>query len=196
MPIRFYLSLVTMWHPMTAKHVNLVCSPIPLRSSTEYSASTIPYSCQQRHSSSHSPPPDQQRPITRPKMMMIACQNYRRWMTKMTRRMILMWMMKTMRRKKICLLNWMTTKGRNWSITQRLSAQCWTRCVWMFLLFLCLCTHVHCCYRFANSPSPLSIPPPLSFPHGIMPVPLMHFMCDLSLTMSKLDGIQHMICWM
>src|SRR5882762_2237524 len=40
---------------MTAKHVNLVCSPIPLRSSTEYSASTIPYSCWRRCSSSHSP---------------------------------------------------------------------------------------------------------------------------------------------
>ena len=135
MPIRFYLSLVTMRHPTTAKHVNLVCSPIPLRSSTEYGASTIPYSCRRRRSSSHSPQPDWQRPIMRPKMMMIACRNYRRWMMKMTRRMILMWMTKTMRRKKICLLNWMTTKGRNWSITQRLSARCWTRCVWMFLLF-------------------------------------------------------------
>jgi len=64
----------------------------------------------------------------------------------------------------------------------------------MFYYFFCLCTHVHCCYRFANSPSLLSIPPPLSFPHGVMPVLLVLFACDLSLAMSKLDGILHMIC--
>ena len=95
-----------------------------------------------------------------------------------------------------CLLTWIMMKGGNWSTTQRLSAQCWTRWICMFLLFLHLCTHVHCCYRFTNSPLPLSIPPPLSFPHGIMPVPLILFICDLYFTMSKLNGILHMICWM
>jgi hypothetical protein len=63
-----------------------------------------------------------------------------------------------------------------------------------FLSFLRFCAHVCCHYRFANSPSPLSIPPPLPFLHGVKPVPLTLYLYDLSLTMSKLDGILHTIC--
>ena len=98
--------------------MTLIGSPIPLRSSTEYSVSTTPYSSWQRCSSSH-----------------FSQLDYRDF----------------------CLLTWITMKGGNWSTTQRLSAQCWTRWICMFLLFLHLCTHVHCCYRFTNSPLPLSI---------------------------------------
>jgi len=54
--------------------------------------------------------------------------------------------------------------------------------------------HVHCYYRFANSHLPLSIPPPLPFPHGVRPVPLILFAYDLFLAMSRLDGILHMTC--
>jgi hypothetical protein len=50
-------------------------------------------------------------------------------------------------------------------------------------VFFCLHAHVCCCYRFANSPLPLSILPPLLFLHGVRPVPLILFACDLSLVM-------------
>ena len=67
-------------------------------------------------------------------------------------------------------------------------------CIFL-LLFFFFCAHLCCCSRFANSPSPLSIPPPLPFLHGVKPVPLTPFLHGLSLMMSKLDGILHMICW-
>ena len=63
-----------------------------------------------------------------------------------------------------------------------------------FLLLFFFCAHLCCRSRFANSPSLLSIPPPLPFPHGVKPVPLTPFLYSLSLVMSKLNGILHMIC--
>ena len=68
--------------------------------------------------------------------------------------------------------------------------------VCMFLLFVFFfCAHLCCCSRFANSPSPLSIPPPLPFLHGLKPMPLTPYLYSLSLMMSKLNGILHTICW-
>jgi hypothetical protein len=61
-------------------------------------------------------------------------------------------------------------------------------------LLYCLRAHVRCYYRSTNSPSPLFIPPPLPFLHGTRPVLLILFMFNLSLMMSKHDGILHMIC--
>jgi hypothetical protein len=61
-------------------------------------------------------------------------------------------------------------------------------------LLYCLRAHVRCYYRSANSPLPSFIPPPLPFLHGARPVLLILFMFDLSLVMSKHDGILHMIC--
>ena len=57
-------------------------------------------------------------------------------------------------------------------------------------LFLCSCHY----YRFTNSPLPLSILPPLPFPHGVRPAFLILFTYSLSLAMSKLNGILHIIC--
>ena len=57
-------------------------------------------------------------------------------------------------------------------------------------LFLCSC----CGYRFKNYHLLLSIPLPLPFLHGMRPVLLILFVYDLSLMMSKLDGILHMTC--
>ena len=56
-------------------------------------------------------------------------------------------------------------------------------------LFLCSC----CYYRFANSPSPLSILLPSPFLHGMRPAFLILFVYGLSLAMSKLNGILHLI---
>jgi hypothetical protein len=57
-------------------------------------------------------------------------------------------------------------------------------------LILCSC----CCYRFANYPLLSSTPLPLPFLRGVMPALLILFVYDLSLAMSKLDGILHMTC--
>jgi hypothetical protein len=57
-------------------------------------------------------------------------------------------------------------------------------------LILCSC----CYYRFANYLLLSSIPLPLPFLHGVTPALLILFVYDLSLAMSKLDGILHMTC--
>ena len=62
------------------------------------------------------------------------------------------------------------------------------------LLSVLFCPHLCCHSRFAKSPLPLSIPPPLPFLHGMKPVLLTPFLYSLSLMMSKLNGILHMIC--
>ena len=96
-------------------------------------------------------------------------------------------------RRSICYLR-QQQKG---NLTQNTEAVCTTFMkVCTFLLFVFFfCAHLCCCSRFANSPSPLSIPPPLPFLHGLKPMPLTPYLYSLSLVMLKLNGILHTICW-
>lgn len=80
-------------------------------------------------------------------------------------------------------------------LTNNIEAVCMTLnkvCLSAPLLY-CLCAHVCRYYRSTNSPSLLFIPPPLPFLHGTRPVPLILFMFNLSLVMSKHDEILHTV---